>query len=384
MSGNGFLLSGNDLLRALEKPDHIFREHTWDESAIRGAGYSVRLACDLLVIPEKPGEATYRPIRSKGEKKDFRLNPGDSALISTIEKFSFDFDVSATIVDKFSMAALGLLILHGGTVHPGYGRVKDPASGAWVPKADERLYFIVANVGPDEIYLREGDEIAYLQFFQVERPENPQEITNLGFEHLSGLFSANHGPEDGGLSYFRGVRDLRSDVDAKLASFKEEVKSRVEEVQAQIGKLSSEVGATETTLDRVSNTSNIIVVFGVFLVSVTILGIALTSLANFVENLPAHPDSWRLAVVVILAVLYGLSCVIGVGYIARAFPNKNGGQERLGKRKFANAERPNVDGITSPSAQAAGLRGPDPVDGGDPGAGLEAGGASAEAAGPSA
>jgi deoxycytidine triphosphate deaminase len=331
LPGHGFLLSGDDLIQALEKPDHIFREHTWDKAGIRGAGYSVRLACDLLVIPEKPGEAKYRPIRSKGEINGFRLNPGDSALISTVEKFSFDFDISATIVDKFSLAALGLLILHGGTVHPGYGRVKDLASDTWIPKADERLYFIVANVGPDEIYLREGDEIAYLQFFEVEPSEKPQEITNLGFEHLNGLFSADHGPEDGGLSYFRGVRDLRSDVDTKLASFKEEIKSQVGEVQAQIGKLSGEVSATETALDRVSNTSNIIVVFGVFLVSVTILGIALTSLTNLIEDLPAHPGSGRLTVVVILAVLYGLSCVIGVGYIARAFPNSTGRRKRRNK-----------------------------------------------------
>jgi deoxycytidine triphosphate deaminase len=360
LPAHGFLLSGGDLIRALEKPDHIFREHTWDKAGIRGAGYSVRLACDLMVIPipEKPGEAQYRPIRSKGEKKEFRLNPGDSALISTVEKFSFDFDVSATIVDKFSLAALGLLILHGGTVHPGYGRVKDPASGTWVPKADERLYFIVANVGPYEIYLREGDEIAYLQFFEVEPDETPQEIMNLGFEHLSGLFSADHGPEDGGLFYFRGVRDLRSDVDSKLASFKsdvdsklasfkEEVTRQVGEVQAGIGKLSSEVNATETALDRVSNTSNIIVVFGVFLISVTILGIALTSLTNLIENVPAHPGSGRLTVVVILAVLYGLSCVIGVGYIARAFPHSSGRPKR---RRDKTAGAAAADTAGSPGA----------------------------------
>lgn len=328
MPEHGFLLTGGDLTQALKKPDHIFREHTWDGAGIRGAGYSVRLACDLLVIPEKPGEAKYRPIRSKGEIREFPLKPGDSALISTVEKLSFDFDVSATIVDKFSLAARGLLILHGGTVHPGYGRVKDPVSDTWVPKADERLYFIVANVGPDEIYLREGDEIAYLQFFKVEPPENPQEIVNLGFEHLSGLFSANRGTQDGGLSYFRGVRDLRSDVDSKLTSFKEEVTRQVGEVQAGIDKLSSEVNATETALDRVSNTSNIIVVFGVFLISVTILGIALTGLTNLIENLPAHSGSGRFTVVVILAVLYGLSCVIGVGYIARAFPNSRGRRMR--------------------------------------------------------
>jgi deoxycytidine triphosphate deaminase len=160
MTSYGRLLSGEELLHALEEPDRIFRQGSWNSTKIRGAGYSVRLACDLLVVPTAPGDSRYRAIGPNDALKEFSLAPGDSALISTLEKFSFDFNISSTIADKFSMAAKGLLILHGGTAHPGYGRQKDHESGAWIPKDDERLYFIVVNVGPKEIYLREGDEIA--------------------------------------------------------------------------------------------------------------------------------------------------------------------------------------------------------------------------------
>ncbi len=301
------LLSGSELLQALKEPDRIFREGSWDPGRVRGAGYSVRLACDLLVVPEAPGESRYRAIRAQDTRKSIRLAPGDSALISTVEKFSFDFNISATIVEKFTLAAQGLLMLHGGVVHPGYGREKDPQSASWIPKADERLYFIVANVGPEEIYLRERDEIAYLQFFEVLPTEERQEVKNLGFGHLSRLFNADHNTEDGGMSYFRGVRDLRADVERDL-----------KEIRGDIGKLGTDVKAAETAVDRVTNASNTIVVFGVFLVGVTLLGVVLTTLLSQIENLPSHIGSLRLTIVVTLAVIYGLCCVTGVVFVAIA------------------------------------------------------------------
>lgn len=301
------LLSGNELLRALEVPNRIFREGSWEPGRIRGAGYSVRLACDLLVVPQAPGESRYQAIGPQDARKNIRLMPGDSALISTVEKFSFDFDISATIFEKFTLAAQGLLMLHGGAVHPGYGREMDPQSGSWVPKPDERLYFIVANVGPEDIYLRERDEIAYLQFFEVLPAEKREEIKNLGFEHLSRLFNADHNTEDGGMSYFRGVRDLRNE-------FKRDLK----EIRDDIDRLDAKVKITETSIDRVSNASNAIVVFGVFLVGVTILGVVLSTLIGQIENLPEHPGGGWLTAIVILAVLYSVCAIAGVGFVARA------------------------------------------------------------------
>jgi len=197
-------------------------------------------------------------------------------------------------------------MLHGGAVHPGYGRQKDPQSGAWIPKEDERLYFIVANVGPEDIFLRERDEIAYLQFFKVLPEEEPREIKNLGFAHLSRLFNADHNTEDGGMSYFRGVRDLRNSVDFDLR-----------EIRDSIGKLDAQVRLAETSIDRVTNASNAIVVFGVFLVGVTILGVVLSTLIGQIENMPKHETGrWQMAIV-ILAMVYSVCCVAGVWFVAK-------------------------------------------------------------------
>jgi len=91
------LLSGSELQQALEEPGRIFRVGSWEPGRIRGAGYSVRLASDLLVVPEAPGESRYRAVGPQDTKNSIRLMPGDSALISTIERFSFDLDISATI-----------------------------------------------------------------------------------------------------------------------------------------------------------------------------------------------------------------------------------------------------------------------------------------------
>ncbi|MEY9962011.1 hypothetical protein ABIA33_000032 [Streptacidiphilus sp. MAP12-16] len=248
----------------------------------------------------------------------FTLAPGDSALISTIEKFSFDFDITATIGDKFAMSARGLLILHGAAVHPGYGRTYDSMADRWVPKHDERLYFIVANVGPIDIHLREGDEIAYLQFFDIEPAAQLRSVSNVGFDYLSRLFRADHDTEDGGLAYFRNVKDLRSETESTVRDLQTRIEQSQREMESELAQLKREVSDAQTSVDRVTNASNTVVVFGVFLVGVTLLGFVLTSIADLIDKLPDHMGAGRFAIVVALAVSYGVAAIAGVGFVAKA------------------------------------------------------------------
>lgn len=312
----GHLLSQQDLLTELQSSERIFRSTSWKPEQLLGAGYSVRLGDDLLVIPDNPGDSKYTAVKGNDVKPEFTLAPGDTALISTIEKFSLDFDITATIGDRFGLAAKGLLILHGSTVHPGYGREIDPENDGWRLKADERLYFIVANVGPKNITMRKGDAIAYLQFFDIERvPENP--VANVGFDHLSTLFGAGQHTEDGGLSYFRNVKDLRAEVESERQRFDTELADMGRTIEANHAEMKSRATDAQTAVDRVTNTSNMIVVFGVFLIATTLLGVVLVMLGDLVDKL-SEMDVWKIALLSALGSLYAGATVTGTVLVARA------------------------------------------------------------------
>lgn len=316
----GTLLSGPVLVSALEERDHVFRAGSWSHSQIRGAGYDLRLAGDMLVLPTEPGLASYRAIDKGTDGIDeFTLAPGDSALISTIERCSFGFDVSGTIGSKFRWAAKGLLVLHGAVAHPGYGREQSETDGAWLPKDDERLYFIVANVGPDNITMRKGDSIAYIQLYEVEVSEAKESVPNLGYERLRDrLFRSSSNATDGGLAYFRIVKDLQQEVRSRDFDLRRQWTAFRRRSDADIKDLGRQVTEAQTSVDRVNNASNMVVVFGVFLVSTTILGFALSILTDLIERLPAHIGSFRVALISVLAVIYGASSVMGVTLVTIA------------------------------------------------------------------
>src|SRR5262249_45848318 len=130
--------------------------------------------------------------------------------------------------------------------------------------------FIVANIGPDNIELKTGVPIRYAQFFKTERPDRPKPVDNVGFDHLTDtLFGATY--DSGVLAYFRDVRDLRAEVE----------------------KLRHNVSDVEKTIERVRSVTDNVVVFGVFLVSATILGVVLAALTNLIESAPARMSHFR-------------------------------------------------------------------------------------------
>jgi deoxycytidine triphosphate deaminase len=286
----GTLLSGEELLDILREDgeSHIFLKGTWRESQIKGAGYDLRMAGNLLVYPKSPGSSEVAIVKADAEPRSrITLDPGDTALVSTMERFCMDFDVSAQLGPKFKWAAQGLLILHGMVAHPGYGR--ELINDMWIPKKDERLYFIVANVGPDEIVIKQGEAILCAQFFRVQRARSPRPIENFGFDYLTERLFGSRG-DSGGLAYFRDVRDLR----------------------AEVGELRGEVSDLDKTIERVRSVTDNVVVFGVFLVSTTILGVVLVTLINLIESAPGRISDLRATLISALAGLYAVAAVAGV------------------------------------------------------------------------
>lgn len=267
----GRLLTGRALLDTLSDRERVFRSGTWTRANVRGAGYDLTLATDLMVVPLAPGADQFKPYE-RGQRRldDIILAPGDTALVSTQERFSLNFDLAGNVGPKFSLAARGLLILTGVAVDPGYGRSRDRA-GRWLPMEDQRLHFIVANVGPHDIALRPGHEkLAFLQLFTVGGGVVRSQTASVGFEVLqSQLFASSSNNATGGLAYFRNVRDLAR---------------RIDTIEVETKRVSDSV-------DKVEKASEYVVVFGVFLVATTILGVLAAFLFQAVTNLPADLTS---------------------------------------------------------------------------------------------
>ena len=123
------VLNDREIRKCLEA-GKIFVEDSWTESSIRGAAYDVRLACDYLVTPDGKHHLTESPLDDP-----LVLKPGERAVVSTLERFCLDWELTARINGKFSTVRRGLLVMAGGLVDPGFGLELKGCSN-WEPKAD--------------------------------------------------------------------------------------------------------------------------------------------------------------------------------------------------------------------------------------------------------
>ena len=261
------LLAGTALREVLNH--RVFVPGTWDPANIRGAGYDIRLSATGMIAPEGRNDDATRYFTSKNPRHlPLILEPGQTAVVSSEERFCLDFDIAGNIGLKFSLAAQGLLVLTGMALDPGYGRQLDD-SGAWVAMPDQRLHFVLANVGAKSVALTPGRErIAFLQLFQIE-PATPSAVQSLGWNALSeSLFDSSETARPGGLAYFRNVKDIALKVD--------ELERKVQDASISV--------------DKIDKASNYVVVFGVFLVAITILGLVLNALTSAIGRLPRNAN----------------------------------------------------------------------------------------------
>jgi deoxycytidine triphosphate deaminase len=299
----GLMLSG-ELLRNEILADRVFVPGTWHESSLRTSGYNLRLASYPLVRPRRPNSPEYITHDKRNPSNEFFLAPGDSALISTAEAFALDFGISTMIGPQFKWSARGIIMLQGAVAHPGYGLIEQEDK-SWRPTNDVRLYFVIANIGPDEVAMRPGDQIAYLQFFSVTPEQNPVEVPSDGYQYLtSKLFSGDAPGDATGLYYFHNIRKLES----RLDDVQSELEKQADASAAAMKDLQGKVGEAQTSVDRVSNASDMVVVFGVFLVTVTLLGFVLTNLIGFLDK-PRDFSLWQNCVILGLEILFAAATV---------------------------------------------------------------------------
>lgn len=153
----GGVLSGSEIQRRVEKNAELISGETFEPKALRAASYDIRAAADEMITPQD--ERVPRvPSGQERRHRDLVLSSGDTASLTTVERFQMPPDLAGNITVKNRFASKGLMLLSGLLIDPGYG---SSSAGA-------RLHLQVANIGREQIVIRLGvDQIARVQFLRV-------------------------------------------------------------------------------------------------------------------------------------------------------------------------------------------------------------------------
>ena len=86
-------------------------------SCIREASYELRVARDLLLVDRK-----FFGVGDPNPNRSYRIEPGDLALLTTMETFHMPQDLVGSLGIKFKFTRKGLTPLFGFQVEPYYGK----------------------------------------------------------------------------------------------------------------------------------------------------------------------------------------------------------------------------------------------------------------------
>jgi deoxycytidine triphosphate deaminase len=260
--------------------EKVFVRGTWDRNQFRLAAYDLRIACDYLITPKGK---RYWPAGKEGNQRlerPFRIEPGEVAFVSSVEELRMPDDLAANIAVQFRSALKGILVMGGLLVDPGY---------------HGRLHFQLANLGDEDFTIVPGEtSVAAVQFLPVIGKVAIEEKAPDSDALLKGLFY-----------------DDAEDPLPPLAFFSSTVtaKDEIATVREIAERQDSEVRATKLSTDQ-------LVVFGVFLISASLLAGAVAALvdalaANSYEKagkvLVAPNDFGLTAVVAAAAVLVAIA-----------------------------------------------------------------------------
>ena len=256
------ILSGEAIRERLAEGE-IFRAGTWDETYLKEASYALRVAPDGLVVEDKkypPGQCI--------ENDYLEVQPGKIAILSTVERLNMPVDLVGKIGIRLRFALQGITGLMGIQVDPLYGH----------DKKDERLYIRVANLGNEPVKIRRGDDVFTFELHQVE-----------------GKVQTTHKP------------DMWNSINRRLEDQSQLSWTYASRVEAELNSKITE--ATERNRDYLQP----VVMFGIFLVAVTILGVSLSTILN-VEQFPEinlHYGSLTVSIVLIMLLIVLGTAILG-------------------------------------------------------------------------
>ncbi len=168
------MILGHDEIRNRLDKGEIFRKDTWDPDCIKEASYALRITPDGLLLDGKfydpfsknkqnwfqmlVRKVGWTSIQNLTESRSYiQIDPGKIAILSTMEELNMPADLVGKIGIRLDYALLGLTGLMGIQVDPYYGHDKE----------GERLFIRVANFGNDPIRLSSGDKVFTFELHEV-------------------------------------------------------------------------------------------------------------------------------------------------------------------------------------------------------------------------
>ena len=233
------ILSGKAIRERLEEGE-ILRPGTWDANALKEASYALRLAPDGMILDGKP----YNPGK-RYEGEYIEIKPGRIAILSTVERLNMPSDLVGKIGIRLDQALQGVTGLMGIQVDPLYGH----------DRGDERLFVRVVNLGNETVKLRPYQPIFT---YEVHELKGGVECDSVARESQWDRILRVLGNQSN-LSWTYVTR-VRSDL------------------------------SVET--QKVRDTFQSVVMFGVFLVAVTILGVVISFILGVRDTPEARVPDW--------------------------------------------------------------------------------------------
>jgi deoxycytidine triphosphate deaminase len=283
------------------------------EPQLKRSRYFLRLSRGPLVVPvpKSVSKSGFRYYDGKDkqfpENHDIVLQPGDAAVVSTMEHFRMPYDVSGSLGLRFQQARRGLLALMGPTADPGFGWSDDPTRG-------EPLHLLLANMSTRAISLRPGDPLVSVEFLRIadaDPTQEPRIEVSGAMEEEWYRDAEKFGPE---LAYIGQLRETRAEVDDLTKRF-----NRVED-----------------SIDRYG-------VVGVFAIAAAMIFAFVGALSGLLKDIRLDevsqnvPDvTWPVGVVATAALLFGIFYLpYRAFHIVEPKPVRPGWLPRLGRRKAA-------------------------------------------------
>ena len=244
------ILSG-DAIRERLGDGQIFTKLSCVDGSVMEASYALRMAPDGMMLEGR----SYSP-GTNYPGDSIEIAPGKIAILSTIERLNMPGDLVGKLGIRFDYASKGLVGLMGIQVDPFFGWGHD----------DERLYIRVANLGNEPVPISMGAAVFTFELHKVEgnvpEPTKPRTLM------------------------WHRLRDLLGDQKNASWSYVTRVQSELSDQATEIDKrLESETKSIREYLQPV-------VMFGIFLVAVTILGVALATILGVRDTPEVAVPSW--------------------------------------------------------------------------------------------
>lgn len=241
------MILGHNEINTLLENGEVFRRETWNPICTKEASYALRVASDGLILEGEPFKPNERHVEG-----NIVIKPGKIAILSTLERLNMPGNLVGKIGIRFKYASQGLIGLMGIQVDPYYGQNHD----------DERLYIRVANIGNGNISIPVGDEV-------------------FTFELHSLLECVPTRPE------LRVPMWLRLQETLAEQTFSSD--SNMTQVNTDLMGLSKQL---QSDIGSIRDYLQPLVMFGIFLIAVTILGVALTVIVTGSDTPETYVPFW--------------------------------------------------------------------------------------------